>query len=282
MRSRRTVPMAAVTELSGSAPTYDAGFFAEQKRGSVKSAEVVVPVIVKLLPKIESALDVGCGIGAWLRALRDRNVADLTGVDGPWVPEGSLLIEGNQFCARDLTQPIELSRRFDLVICLEVAEHLPATVADRLVGSLCAHGDVVLFSAAIPGQGGTGHINEQWPEYWVGRFRREGMAVFDVLRPRFWNDQRVDVVYRQNMFLFIRETRQDLVSLNAIGGSADWRSEPLVHPELWAMARHRRPMGPRELLRALPSSLLQALRRRGLLPTRDAGIGDADAALSER
>jgi 2-polyprenyl-3-methyl-5-hydroxy-6-metoxy-1,4-benzoquinol methylase len=112
---------------------YDAGFFAGQERLSAKSAETVIPVILKLFPKIRSALDVGCGVGAWLRALRDGQVVDILGMDGRWVPDKSLLIERDQFCAKDLMEPIQLNRKFDLVICLEVAEHLPQKMADQLV-----------------------------------------------------------------------------------------------------------------------------------------------------
>ena len=70
--------------------------------------------------------------------------------------------------------PLRIGRRFDLVNCLEVAEHLDASRADSFVDDLCALGDVVVFSAAIPGQGGTHHVNEQFQSYWQERFRRNG------------------------------------------------------------------------------------------------------------
>jgi 2-polyprenyl-3-methyl-5-hydroxy-6-metoxy-1,4-benzoquinol methylase len=65
-----------------------------------------------------------------------------------------------------LIQPLDLEKEFDLVVSLEVAEHLPASAADQFVNTLVKHGKKILFSAAIPGQGGQDHLNEQWPDYW--------------------------------------------------------------------------------------------------------------------
>jgi hypothetical protein len=73
------------------------------------------------------------------------------------------------------------------------------------VESLTRHGDTILFSAAIPGQGGTHHINEQFPEYWAAVFRQKGFSVVDVLRPAIWTNNRVNWWYRQNLLLFMNE-----------------------------------------------------------------------------
>ena len=103
---------------------------------------------------------------------------------------------------RDLTQRIDVNRRFDLAICLEVAEHLPRQSAELLVTSLCAFSDAVLFSAASPGQGGTHHINEQWPNYWAELFSRRNFGGVDCLRPLLWENEAVAPYYRQNIILY--------------------------------------------------------------------------------
>ena len=64
---------------------------------------------------------------------------------------------------RDLAQPLQIDRRFDLALSLEVAEHLPPECGSEFVQTLTDLSSVILFSAAIPFQGGTDHLNEQWP-----------------------------------------------------------------------------------------------------------------------
>jgi len=105
----------------------------------------------------------------------------------------------------DLERRFDLGRRFDLAICLEVAEHLSPAAADPLVDSLTSHADVVLFSAAIPFQGGHHHVNEQFPDYWAERFARRGFCVIDCLRPRIWNDAEILWWLRQNVLVFAHE-----------------------------------------------------------------------------
>src|SRR5262249_55540494 len=104
--------------------------------------------------------------------------------------------------AVDLQRPVRLDDRFDLALCLEVAEHLPAKSARALVESLAAAAPVVLFSAALPGQGGTHHVNEQWPLYWERLFAENGMQKRDVLRPLIWRNRSISDCYRQNIYLF--------------------------------------------------------------------------------
>jgi hypothetical protein len=103
-------------------------------------------------------------------------------------------------------KPFSLSERFDLAISLEVAEHLPRRSASGFVRSLCQLAPIVLFSAAVPGQGGEHHVNEQWPEYWRQAFANHHFVMFDPFRPLLWHDERVAFYYRQNLFLFIRMT----------------------------------------------------------------------------
>lgn len=109
---------------------------------------------------------------------------DVLGIDAPYTDRSRLRIPDELFLARDLTVPLSLERRFDLALSLEVAEHLPAAAADHFVASLTRLASVILFSAAIPDQGGEGHLNEQWPDYWVERFAAHGFGVADVLRSR--------------------------------------------------------------------------------------------------
>lgn len=128
----------------------------------------------------------------------------ILGIDGYWVDENQLLISKKDFMRKDLNQSFHAGRKFDLVQSLEVAEHLKPERAESFAGDLTKISDIVLFSAAIPGQGGVGHINEQWPSYWISIFDKKGYAPFDIIRPVLWNDRKItELHYRQNIMLFV-------------------------------------------------------------------------------
>lgn len=184
------------------AETYDAQFYAAQADASYRSAAVVTPHIVELFAPM-SVVDVGCGVGTWLRAFAECGVTQLLGLDGPHVDPVALRIPAAQFRAHDLRTPLPEVGRFDLALSLEVAEHLPDECADGLVAALTRLAPIVVFSAAIPGQGGTSHVNEQWPDYWAALFRRHQFEQLDVLRPLIWQDERIEWWYRQNIFVYM-------------------------------------------------------------------------------
>ncbi|MER3452772.1 MAG: hypothetical protein C4321_03245, partial [Chloroflexota bacterium] len=161
-------------EAAVSVPTrYDRAFFEELADATCASADAVAPLLVDLV-RPASVLDVGCGTGTWLAAFRRLGIEDVFGIDGGEITPSMLEIPAACFARADLSRPFDLGRRFDLALCLEVGEHLPAGAADALVGSLTAHAPVVAFSAAIPFQGGAGHVNEQWPGWWAARFAERG------------------------------------------------------------------------------------------------------------
>jgi hypothetical protein len=169
---------------------------------SIDSARVVLPLVTGLV-RPASAVDVGCLFGAWAAVARELGVRDLAAVDGGYVDRAELLVPEHRFIAHDLARPLRLGRRFDLALCLEVAHYLPQARAAGLVADLCALAPVVLFSAAIPRQGGLGHVNEQWPAYWAKRFVAHGYAPVDCVRDEVWDDPRVAPWYAQNALLFV-------------------------------------------------------------------------------
>src|ERR1700722_15751200 len=150
---------------------YDADFYRKLKANSYRSALVIIPVLQRLVP-FTSVCDVGCGAGSWLQAFADNGITDYLGLDGDYVDRASLAIPVERFRATDLAQPFVVERNFDLAVCLEVAEHLPPSRAESLIADLTKVAPLVLFSAAIPHQGGKGHVNEQWQPYWVELFGR--------------------------------------------------------------------------------------------------------------
>jgi SAM-dependent methyltransferase len=183
---------------------YSSQYYERLSEGSSRSAAAVVPIIVEYIsPK--SVIDLGCGTGAWLAEFKRHGVRDILGVDGPHVDPAGLVIHPEQFLAADLTLPLALHAQFDLAMSLEVAEHLSADKADQLVDSLTGLSSVVMFSAAIPDQGGQHHINEQWPSYWIERFKLRGYEPFDPLRRFVWDRCDVEWWYAQNLILFIRK-----------------------------------------------------------------------------
>lgn len=193
------------------ADVYIETFYRQLRDGCARSAEVIVPIVLALLP-IRSVVDVGCGEGAWLAAFRKFGVEDILGIDGDYVDRKALQIPAEWFRAADLSSSWSLDRTFDLAVSLEVAEHLPVECAAMFVESLTRLAPAVLFSAAIPFQGGTNHFNEQWPEKWAALFQEQGYVCVDAIRRRVWHNEAVEPWYAQNALLFIAPT---LLSANA-------------------------------------------------------------------
>jgi hypothetical protein len=180
---------------------YTNEYYDELEQGSLRSARQVAPLVLQWLAP-RHAVDVGRGRGAWLAAFHECGVKDICGVDGDYLDRATLAMPAECFAAHDLTQPLHLGRTFDLVICVEVAEHLPAACADEFVALLTRLGPAVLFSAAAPFQGGRHHLNEQWPAYWAERFAAWDFVPVDCLRRRLWANPEVDWWYAQNLFLY--------------------------------------------------------------------------------
>lgn len=201
-----------------------------------RSSDVVVPLVLDLV-KPRSVVDVGCGPGLWLEAYERNGIKDFLGIDGPWVRPETLKIAQEKFRVEDLSQPLKLGRRFDLVNSLEVAEHLDGSKADTFVDTLCSLGDVIMFSAAIPGQRGYHHVNEQFQDYWVSRFRARGFECYDFFRPRIWNDPKVSFFYKQNVFLYARAGHPLIPRLRELERLAP-PIISLVHPELYLRRLH--------------------------------------------
>lgn len=189
------------------------------------AAEEVLPILFEVY-KPSSILDVGCGLGNWIQVAKKMGVNDVIGVDGAYVNRSLLKINAEEFVEKNLTESFNLDRKFDLSICLEVAEHLPHSSANGLIQSLTSHADVILFSAALPGQGGQNHINEQWPKYWQKIFLNYDFEMIDFFRDKIWENQKIERWYRQNLFLVVRKG-------HALALHGNNEALALIHPELF-------------------------------------------------
>ncbi len=231
---------------------YDEAFYRYINRGSLDSAAVVVPLLVNALGQTPtSVLDLGCGAGAWLTVWKNHG-AKICGIDGEYLEAASLLIAENEFHAGDVAAPVQLDQHFDLAQCLEVAEHIATEAGAQLIANLCNHADMVLFSAAPPGQGGENHQNEQPYGYWRDLFLAQGFQLYDPLRGELVGNRAVMPWYRYNTFLYLRaEAKPDLHQR-----LADFLVEPEQEPIDIAPAIYR---FRRRMLALLPLSIISAI-----------------------
>ncbi len=220
---------------------YDKAFYDDFTASSLRSGEIVLGALLQRYGA-SCVVDVGCGVGTWLKAAQNLGAQTVRGFDGPWVDDSQLLIAPTSFTRIDFeaAQWPDLGTA-DLAMSLEVAEHLSAEKGHLLVERLCDCAPVVLFSAAIPQQGGEGHRNEQWQSYWAELFAARGYKPSLLLRRVTWTNQEVNFWYRQNIVLYVDPTRAaSLMEPSDLAEPMD-----VIHPELYQIrvikrARHGR------------------------------------------
>jgi len=235
---------------------YTAHFFAAKDAGRAYAARQVMDVIARFLQP-HAVADFGCGTGIWLNAAADIGAQSLHGFDGPWISQSDL-DSRIKFTQVDLEAGASPAGTCNLAICLEVAEHLTPAAGTRLIKTLCSVAPVVLFSAAIPAQGGTNHINEQWQSYWADEFAANGFDCFDPIRPEIWSDRNVFPWYRQNILLFVSRSA-DKIDRTLIGSPIPARDASCVHPEMFEHVVARLSEQGRITLRRLMRNILHAL-----------------------
>jgi len=217
-----------MTEL---ADIYGKDFFDSQFQGSLASARVYLGRLRSVWSP-SSVVDFGCGRGAWLAAWRELGVKHLVGIDGEWVSGDTKRSDAMQFLPYDLNNEVKLAERFDLAMSVEVAEHVEPRSSDTFFRSLSNLSDAILFGAAFTGQPGANHINTRPHSFWASKFLASGYQIFDLFRPQFWSDERVEPWYRQNTFMYVKPAHPLAKALIAAGErpSADARFVDAVHP----------------------------------------------------
>lgn len=228
------------------------------------SARQILPNLLSLFA-VRTTIEIGCGNGHWTQVAIDNGVIDYLVVDGPWNHRDDLLVDPAKFVEADLSKPFKQAKRFDVAICLEVAEHVATQSSITLVETLVNLADVVLFGAAIPGQGGHGHINEQWPSWWRDRFAQFDYQAFDLVRPLHWNDQSIHYWYRQNMFVYVSAKASQLIAAAQQAAAEHSRADQLfdaVLPERFASVSSYESIDAKKLTRRLPGWLAMRLRQK--------------------
>ena len=217
---------------------YDQAFYDSQMSGSYQSALVYLKHLFQYWHP-ESVIDMGCGRGMWLAACRHYNVPYCVGLDGHWNSQDKMVDQSILFRQADLNEVYQGNESFDLAMSLEVAEHVQPESSGNFVASLTGLSDVVMFGAAYSWQPGTDHINTRPHSFWFRQFIDQGYVMFDLFRPFFWSDNKVEPWYRQNTFLYVKRSHKLVKILESHKFEAVTNPQfvDCIHPWLyeWAM-----------------------------------------------
>lgn len=186
---------------------YTAEFYRQRAQVASKAGAVIAKSIdASLHPS--KVVDVGCGTGDLLESLAQFGCHGL----GLECAQAALEIcrskgvNARTFDIETDSLPADIGH-CDVVVCLEVAEHLPERAADRLVGMLTQLSSTVVFGAATPGQGGHDHVNEQPHEYWITKFEALGYHRDQKLVATWqaaWEAGGIPAYYYRNLMIFRR------------------------------------------------------------------------------
>jgi hypothetical protein len=235
--------------------TWDFGYIEERKGW----ARVVLDELFSILPTgtPSSLVDFGGGAGSWCVAAQQLGVDQVLLVDQcPSSQVIKSLNNSHNFLWCELDKGIPSVGSYDIAISIEVVEHLPDAQGRSLIGRLTETSNIVLFAAAIPGQGGIGHINEQLHEYWHNLFLSYGFTCHDILRWRLITNQKLPWWIRQNIFVYSNASYPSLTHhynhLNDL---------ELIHPDNLRRLVHGK-LDTSTIIRSLPSALARSMARK--------------------
>lgn len=213
---------------------YNRDFYNELNKTTERSAEIIVPIVLKILCEDNQLVsqnpqvcDVGCGVGTWLKIFK-RCGCKIKGFDGNGYEE-RLKINKDEFEQINFTKPYCTDKKYDIALSLEVAEHIPEKYLSTYMKTLTNFSDIVIFSAAIPFQMGQGHINEQYPSYWIKKFSEMNYSCIDIIREKIWNEKNVCHYYKQNIFLMVKNTHKNERFVNENAKVV----LDMIHPDTW-------------------------------------------------
>jgi hypothetical protein len=216
-----------------------------------------VPVVVEHVGVPGSVVDLGGGGGGWLKAFKEMGTREVLCIEDLSIADEDLLILPEELLRCDLSIKMPEAVPCDLAVSIEVGEHLSRSRSAAIVDFLTACAPIVLFSAAVPRQGGHKHINEQWPAFWRALFVERGYMPVDAVRPRIIGDKMLPFWLRQNVGLYVRRDSMTGVAQPP----APYRCIPDDFELISTNILHR-PHGLRELLREMPGALRRALKKR--------------------
>jgi hypothetical protein len=206
--------------------------FYEDSNTRIESAREILNLVFNIT-KPNSILDVGCGRGSWLTVAKELGAKTIYGIDGQW-NDGKHIDKHIVYKSMDLNKNFVLESKFDLTICLEVAEHLEANSANNLISSLVNTSDIIIFSAAFKYQGGVNHINQNLHSYWANLFLKYNFLAFDIIRPEIWSNDKVSYWYRQNTFLYLKKDSSKFNDLSkAYNYVKNNKLMDSIHPEMF-------------------------------------------------
>lgn len=244
---------------------YKEKFYSSRDSQTKESALIVLRLLFSYVQP-QSMVDFGCGVGTWVKTGQELGVSEILGLEGNWLDLKQLVIPEKNFQYQDLASKFDLGKQFDLAISLEVAEHIEEKFSNNFIDNLTQASEIILFSAAIPGQRGSGHVNEQWPDYWIEKFKSRGYIPLDVIRPNIWNEVKVKSWYKQNSILFIRKEKLlEIPKLNKLDeeNKSNWS---LVHPDTFKRQieiSHPKYSSLSQILTSLPSVTINSLKSIG-------------------
>lgn len=191
---------------------------------STAAAKILSYIVDTFSP--ESLIDFGAGAGHWVKTAISLGVKDCTAVDGPWTDPSLIVIDKSLFHHHDLSRPISFNRRYDIALSLEAAQYHDEEGGVNLINTLVKHADKILFSSAVPYQGGD-NVTERWQSHWAQLFEDRGYKPFDLIRPQFWNDSEIPYYYRQNIILYVKDIELELEQVKKL------QVLDMIHPEKW-------------------------------------------------
>ena len=214
---------------------YNGNYYDNLGLATYDAAKVILGDLYKIFP-YNSLVDFGCGSAVWLKAANEiiQKNKKLTGIDGDYTKNIHIFNDAN-FIYKNLENEIDVEKH-DLAISLETAEHLSPDRADSFIKDLCKASDVVLFSAAVDGHGGTNHLNENNPSYWINHFKNNDYDPFIFLdRKKYWYHDSFSKCpyYISSSFLYIKKNTDWYKKLEHLKVK-DNELVDIIHPYLLA------------------------------------------------